>query len=113
MAFLDGCVLTEEELQKFHYKIRFFNDEEEIQYKGPVITIDKPPADILKQQVGLVMTDAAIRRLIKNETLRFDFELFQIWPKIQVDPISRIVFKTYELSCVEVLKKSHLNIFFL
>ena len=67
-----GCG-TEEELQKFHC-----NDEEEIQYKGPVITIDKPPANILKQQVGLVMTDAAIRRLIKNETLRFDFELFQI-----------------------------------
>ena len=56
-----GCG-TEEELQKFHYKIRFFNDEEEIQYKGPVITIDKPPANILKQQVGLVMTDAAIRQ---------------------------------------------------
>lgn len=28
-------------------------------------------------------------------------------PKIQVDPISRIVFKTYDLSCIEVLKKSH------
>ena len=75
---------TEEELSRYFFNIRLFKDKISHTFQGPVISIDKPRTEVLKQRDGLVLDFDSVKGLSKKKCnilreLSFDFDILHIW----------------------------------